>query len=379
MKISVSTASGVEAVTKRELYDIAGQKDLAAINGRITFEGGWKEVSECNLNLRTADRVGIVLGEFKAEDFDGLFEGIRNIPWEDFIDPHGKIVVSAKCVESAIHALSATQSIVKKAICTRLQRVYGINELAEDGERFKVEAAITRNFATITLDTSGEGLHKRGYRTLVGHAPLKETLAAAMIKLSVWNADRPFADLFCGSGTLPIEACLIAKNIPCGLNRNFDFLEWKCADKSIFAQVKQEATSNIDLKREVRISGFDIDDSQIKLALKHAAAAGVGEYIHFQRADAADFSSAKRYGVIISNLPYGERLSDRKGIEKLYRTYGKVFSSLKDWSAYTITPVDDFERLFGRKADKKRKLYNGGIECTYYAMLGEKPPRRERE
>ncbi|MBO4323306.1 MAG: class I SAM-dependent RNA methyltransferase [Clostridia bacterium] len=377
MKICVSSSSGVEAVVKRELNKILGESDYPAINGRITFDGEWEEIAKCNLYLRAGNRVGIVLGEFKAENFDELFDGIKEIEFERYISENGKIEVSAKSVSSKIYALSATQSVAKKAICERLKRVYGVNELEESGERYKVEISIHKDFVTVTLDTSGDGLHRRGYRGLVGEAPLKETLAAAMIELSVWNPDRPFADLFCGSGTLPIEACLIAKNIPAGLNREFDFEKWKTGYKSIIDALKDKASGEIDYDREVKISGFDIDERQLTLARKHARLAGVDKYIHFQRADVKDFSSSKEYGVIISNPPYGERLSDRREIEKIYRSYGKAFSSLKNWSAYTITPVTDFERLFGLRADKKRKLYNGKIECTYYSMLGNPPPKKK--
>ena len=377
MKICITSASGIEAVTKKELKKLIGVEELAAINGRIVFEGGWREVVKCNLLLRTASRVEIVLGEFRAENFDDLYEGVSSVEWENYIPRDGNILISVKCVQSKIYAHTATQSITKKAICERLKKVFGVNELSEDGERYKVEIAILKDFVTVTLDTSGDGLHRRGYRGLVGEAPLKETLASAMIQLSVWNSLRPFADLFCGTGTIPIEACLIAKNVPSGINREFDFEKWNLRYKSIIESLKEKARAEIDYEKEVKISGFDIDEKQLSLARKHAKIAGVDKYIHFQRADVADFSSSKEYGVIISNPPYGERLSDRKEIEKIYRLYGKAFSSLKNWSAYTLTPVTDFERLFGKRADKKRKLYNGKIECTYYSMLGNPPPKKK--
>ncbi len=379
MKISISCSSGVEAVTKRELYRILKLEELSAINGRITFDGDIEEIAKCNLLLRTANRVGIVLGEFKAGDFDALFDGIKVIEFEKYIPKDGAIVVSAKCTQSNIHAVSATQSVAKKAICERLKRFYGLTEMPEDGERYKVEIAIHKDFVTVTLDTSGDGLHRRGYRGLVGEAPLKETLAAAMIELSVWNPSRPFVDVFCGSGTLPIEACLIAKNIPAGLRREFDFEKWKWVNKSIIEDIRRGEEAKIDLDREVSIMGFDIDEKQLILARKHAKIAGVDKFIHFQKADVADFSSSKKYGVIISNPPYGERLLERKEIETLYKSYGKMCKNLSDWSVYTLTSVGDFERLFGRKADKKRKLYNGKLECNYYAMLGNPPPKQAKK
>ena len=375
MEICVTSASGIEAVTKRELYKIIGKEDLSAINGRIKFEGDESDVAKCNLNLRTGNRVEIVLGGFKAETFDDLFDGVKSIPFEEYICRDGKIIVSAKSVQSKLFAYSAIQSVSKKAICERLCKKYGVNELNESGARYKIEVAALKDYVTVTLDTSGDGLHRRGYRGLVGEAPLKETLAAALVELSVWNKTRPFADLFCGTGTIPIEACMIALNIPAGLNRSFDFQNWKRFDKKIFDRAAEEAKANIVTDADLRISGFDIDDKQLKLARKHAELAGVDKYIHFQRADMRDFSSRFSHGVIISNPPYGERLSDRKEVEKLYRDYGKKVASLDDWCAYTLTPVDDFERLFGKKADKKRKIYNGKIECCYYSHLAP-PPKK---
>lgn len=375
MKICVTSASGIEAVTKRELYKIIGKEDLPAINGRIKFEGDESDVVKCNLNLRTGNRVEIVLGGFKAETFDDLFDGVKSIPFEEYIDRDGKIIVSAKSVQSKLFAYSAIQSVSKKAICERLCKKYGVNELNESGARYKIEVAALKDYVTVTLDTSGDGLHRRGYRGLVGEAPLKETLAAALVELSVWNKTRPFADLFCGTGTIPIEACMIALNIPAGLNRGFDFQNWKRFDKKIFDRAAEEAKANIVTDADLRISGFDIDDKQLKLARKHAELAGVDKYIHFQRADMRDFSSRFSHGVIISNPPYGERLSDRKEVEKLYRDYGKKVALLDDWCAYTLTPVDDFERLFGKKADKKRKIYNGKIECCYYSHLAPLPKK----
>lgn len=376
MEICVTSASGIEAVTKRELYKIIGKEDLSAINGRIKFEGDESDVAKCNLNLRTGNRVEIVLGGFKAETFDDLFDGVKSIPFEEYIDRDGKIIVSAKSVQSKLFAYSAIQSVSKKAICERLCKKYGVNELNESGARYKIEVAALKDYVTVTLDTSGDGLHRRGYRGLVGEAPLKETLAAALVELSVWNKTRPFADLFCGTGTIPIEACMIALNIPAGLNRSFDFQNWKRFDKKIFDRAAEEAKANIVTDADLRISGFDIDDKQLKLARKHAELAGVDKYIHFQRADMRDFSSRFSHGVIISNPPYGERLSDRKEVEKLYRDYGKKVALLDDWCAYTLTPVDDFERLFGKKADKKRKIYNGKIECCYYSHLAP-PPKKQ--
>jgi len=375
MRICVSCASGVEAVTKRELYKL-GYGDVPAINGRLYFDGDYEDLARCNLFLRTANRVYLLLGEFKACNFDQLFDGISAIEWEKYVNSLGKIDVVAKCVNSNIHAVSVTQSITKKAICKRLMPSGGI--LAETQERYRIEVAILKDYVTVLLDASGSGLHRRGYRGLVGEAPLKETLASAIIDLTVWNESRPFADLFCGSGTFAIEACMKALQIPPGINRDFDFLHWKKFDSLPFESIKKQAISNVK-QLPIRLSAFDIDENQLKLARKHAKLAGVADYIHFQRCDMREFSSTKKYGVIVSNPPYGERLSDRPEIEKLMRDYGKVYKSLDDWCAYTLTPVTDFERLFGKKADKKRKLYNGPIECNLYCMLGSAPPKRDKK
>lgn len=379
MKICVTTASGIEAVTKREIAEITGETELKAQDGRICFEGDFDTIAKCNLLLRTANRVEIVVGEFKAENFDELFDGVKAVDWEKYVDKDGKIIVSAKSVMSKLFAYSAIQAITKKAVCERLKSAYKSINLPESGARYKIEASIRKDYVTLTLDTSGEGLHRRGYRGLVGEAPLKETLAAALIKLTVWNPSRPLADVFCGTGTIPVEAALSALKIPSGINRDFDYLSWKGVNRDLFEKIKEKAISEIDTEREVRISGFDIDENQLKLARKHAEIAGVKDKIHFQRADMRDFSSRFSHGVIISNPPYGERLSERREIEKLYRDYGNMVKTLDEWCCYTLTSVDDFERLFGRKADKKRKIYNGKLECNFYSMLAAPPIRARLE
>lgn len=372
MRICVSCASGVEAVTKRELYKL-GYGEIPAVNGRLYFDGDYIDLFKCNLFLRTANRVYVLIGEFKAKNFDELYDGIASIEWEKYLNVDGKIDVTAKCVNSNIHAVSVTQSITKKAICKRLMPNGGY--LSETQERYRIEVAVVKDYVTVLFDSSGSGLHKRGYRGLVGEAPLKETLASAIIDLTVWNENHPFADLFCGSGTFAIEACMKACKIPPGINRDFDFLHWKNVDVCAYEQLKRQAYSQIKPLSN-RLIGIDIDENQLKLARKHAKLAGVSEYIHFQQMDMREFLSKQKYGVIISNPPYGERLSERAEIETLMRDYGKVYKRLDDWSAYTLTPVTDFERLFGKKADKKRKLYNGPIECNLYSMMGNPPPKR---
>lgn len=371
MKIVVSAASGIEAVAKRELNKL-GIPEAPAINGRICFEGGDEELAKCNLYLSTASRVYINLGEFNCASFDDLFNGVVALPVEDYISPDGKVMVEAKLVDSALFAYSATQSVAKKAISERLIKAYKLKTLSENGARYVVEISVVKNHATVLLNASGEGLHRRGYRKMVGDAQIKETLAAAMIDLSVWNPQRPFADIFCGTGTIAIEAALKARNIPAGINREFDFFYHKYFDKKIFDEIKSKAISEIKPKAEQKIFASDIDEKQLSLLYKHAKAAGVEGDITVKVADMRDFKTDLKRGVIISNPPYGERLSDRAEIERLYRGLGEVAVVNPDWCFYTLTPVDDFERLFGKKADKKRKLYNGRIQCFYYAHLAKK-------
>lgn len=374
MNISISAPSGLEGVTKREIYNLTGE-NLTAINGRLITEGDIKKVALFNLNLRTASRVFIVIGSFKATTFDELYNNVASLNFEDYISKDGKILVYGSAIESKLMSVSASASIIKKAICTRLSKKYN-SVLSESEERYKIEFVIRRDYVTISLDTSGEGLNKRGYRREnIGDAPLKENVAAALIMLTVWNKSKPMVDLFCGSGTFPIECALIAKNVAPGLYRDFDFLHYKTFDTSFYQDMINEAKSKIDDSNDFKIMGFDIEESQIKLARKHAEKAGVLEVIHFQRADMRDFSSKLKNGVIISNPPYGERLLDRKEIVKLYKDYGKLYQSLQDWSAYTLTSVSDFERLFNKKATKRRKIYNGKLECCFYSVLGAKPQK----
>ena len=372
MQIAVSAPSGLEGVVKREIFKLT-KIDAPALNGRITLEGDIERVALFNLHLRSASRVFIKLGSFKAQTFDELFDGTLEIDFENYISKNGKIEVYGSSIESKLSSVQASASIIKKAICKRLINHYK-SELKESEERYKIEFILRRDYVIISLDTSGESLNKRGYRKeLIGDAPLKENVAAALIMLSVWNKSRPLADLFCGSGTIPIEAAMIAKNIAPGLYRDFDFLHYKKFNLSFYNKMIEDAKSAIDNDIDLKIYAFDIEESQIRLARKHAEKAGVLDSIHFQRADMRDFSTKLQDGVIITNPPYGERLLSRKEIVNLYRDYGKVYSSLNNWSAYTLTSVSDFERLFFKKADKKRRIYNGKLDCTYYQVLAKKP------
>lgn len=368
LELSVTSASGIEAVTKRELEGL-GYAPGGATYGRISFEGDYRDMARANVMLRTANRVFINIARFHAETFDELFDGIKNIPWQSIIPKNARVIVNAKSFKSKLYALSSIQKITKKAIVTAM------GSLFESGGTYTIEVVVNEDDVLVALDTSGTALHKRGYRTYVGEAPLRETLASAIILLSIWKWDRPFVDPFCGSGTLPIEAALIATNTAPGLNRNFAFENFIKAPE-VITSVKEEARDNIVLDRDLRISGFDINKDAISLALRHARNAGVDNKIHLQVADMRTLSSRFSHGVIVTNPPYGERLLGEKELQTLYRDFGKVYRSLDDWSAYVITSYDNFERYFGARADKTRKLYNSELECKLYRYLGAPPKRK---
>lgn len=374
MKITVSAPSGLEGVVKRELYKLTGC-DSQAVNGRLTIDGDIKAVATLNLYMRTASRVYITIGSFKAETFDELFDNLLKLDFENYIDKVSKITVLSNIFESKLNSLQAVSSVSKKAICKRLENFYK-SKLTENGYNHEIEIAIRHDFVTVNLNTSGEPLHKRGYRTSVGDAPIKENVASCLLDLSVWNKSKTLVDLFCGSGTILIEAGRIVKNIPSGLDRDFAFLHFEKFDVSFYAKMLEEAKNAIVKSENVTLIGYDIEESQIKLARAHAKKAGVSDVVRFEVKDMREFSSTESYGVIVTNPPYGERISDRNQIVKLYRDFGKVYKSLNEWSVFAITPVTDFERLFGKKADKKRKIYNGKLECTYYSVLGAKPPKK---
>lgn len=374
LNIEVAVASGIEAVVKRELLRL-GYEPSGANLGRIEFEGTFEDVLRANVFLRSANRVRIELSKFKAETFDELFDGIFAMRWQDVLTKDAKIVVDAKSVKSKLFALSAVQSIVKKAIISKLSTVYNCS-FNESGAAYCIEAAIVDDVVTVTLDTSGEGLHKRGYRTYLGDAPIRETLAAALIQLSVWNPDRPLIDPFCGSGTIPVEASLIGLDIAPGMNRNFACEQFANAPK-VREKVQEEALQRIKRDRQLHISGFDINKDAIKLAFKHAERAGVKDNIHFQVQDMRDLSSKYAHGVIITNPPYGERLMKEDELKALYRDFGKVTAKLDEWCVYAITSYRAFEKYFGRRADKVRKLYNSELECNFYQYLASPPPKKD--
>ena len=372
MKITVTCPSGLEGITKKEIYSLLGV-DAPFYNGAATFTGGIEEVQKCNLFLRTASRVYFNLGGFKCSSFDDLFDGLNGIDFENYIAADGKLFITAALVESKLTALSATCSVAKKAIYTRLSTYYKKN-LTESGERYKIHLSIHRDYATVLLDTSGEGLHKRGYRPITSSAPIKENVAAALINLTVYKDEKPLIDPFCGSGTFLIEAAQRALKIPPGLNRDFDFLHFKKFDNSGFFELKKQAEANILKDKKLNVTGYDIDPVQISVAKKSAQKAGVLDHINFVCRDMREAERTGDLGVIITNPPYGERLLSRAEIETLYRDFGKIYSQkFEDYSLYALTNVSDFERLIKKKAQKKRKIYNGKLECAFYSVFGTKP------
>ena len=370
MKLLIPTATGIEAVVKRQL-DILGYPDTRAINGRIAVDGcTWLDVARLNMFLRSGERVLIQLAEFSASDFDELYQGVTSVPWGEIVSKDGRVTVITKAVNSKLFAHHSIQAVGKKAIVSVLQQKYGT--MLENGEEYKVELDITNDVCSVNLDTTGVGLHKRGYRTIPYDAPLKETTASALIDLSVWNPDKVFTDLFCGSGTLPIEAAMKALKIAPGLNREFAFQEWGCVDADAYSLAVEEA-NDIRVERNLNIIGGDISPKAIEIAQFHAKQAGVDKCIKFNLRDAREFVSNASYGVNISNPPYGERLGDIEQARQIARDMGKLYKTLDKWNFYFLSPVDTFERDFGRRADKKRYIYNAGIKCSYYTFNGPKP------
>lgn len=369
---------GTEAVLKKEITNL-GYEISEVDNGRVNFLGDAEAVALANIHLRTAERVMIMVGDFHAETFDELFEGIKALPWEEFIPKDGRFwVTKASSVSSKLFSPSDIQSIAKKAMVERLKGIYGIEHFKETGSDYPVRIFINKDRVLVSLDTTGTSLHKRGYRKLEVEAPISETLAAALIMITPWKWDRILIDPFCGSGTFPIEAAMMAAHIAPGLNRHFTAEAWEnCIPKDIWKDVREEAYGDIIENREVDIQGFDIDDKAVRIARKNAIAAGVDHLVHFQQRGVEKLSHKKKYGFIITNPPYGERMFDKEELPELYTTIGKVYRSLDAWSMYLITSYEDAEKYIGRKADKNRKIYNGMIKTYYYQFLGPKPPKRK--
>ncbi|BFI98914.1 MULTISPECIES: THUMP domain-containing class I SAM-dependent RNA methyltransferase [Priestia] len=377
-KIIATAAMGIEALVAKEVRALG--YDCEVDNGKVIFEGDELAIARCNLWLRTADRIKVQVGQFKARTFDELFEQTKALNWGDYLPVDAQFPVSGKSVKSKLFSVSDCQSIVKKAIVDSMKKHYNKTTgwLEETGSTFKIEVALLKDVATLTIDASGAGLHKRGYRVGQGEAPLKETLAAALIMLTPWNADRPFVDVFCGSGTIAIEAALIGQNIAPGFNRDFLSEEWPWMSASIWDKAREEAEDLANYDQVLDIAGHDIDHRMVKVAEQNAFEAGLGDLIQFKQMQVRDFTTPKEYGIIIGNPPYGERLSDRPSVEKMYAEMGEAFSKLDTWSIYMLTSHEQFEQYYGKKATKKRKLFNGFIKTDYYQYWGPRPPRNDQ-
>lgn len=368
---------GLESVLKKEIEDL-GYKIIQVEDGRITFSGDETAISRANIFLRTTERVLLKIAKFKAETFDELFEGTKAIPWENYIPANGKFwVAKATSIKSKVFSPSDIQSIMKKAMVERLKQVYKVDWFQEDGEAYPLRVTIMKDEVTVGIDTTGESLHRRGYRKLTSKAPITETLAAALIMLTPWNKDRILIDPFCGSGTIPIEAAMIGANIAPGMKRSFLSEDWSgLVPKKTWYSAIEEAN---DVKRkdvEMTIQGLDLDGEIIKAARQNAVLAEVDQYIHFQQKAVSDLSHSKKYGFIITNPPYGERLEEKETLPGLYKEIGRAFSSLDAWSYYIITGYEDAQKYIGRKADKNRKIYNGMMKTYFYQFMGPKPPKR---
>ena len=368
---------GLEAVMKREILDL-GYEVSQVEDGRVTFIGDAEAVCRANIFLRTTERILLKVGSFKAETFEELFQGTRAIPWEQYIPRDGKFwVAKASSIKSRLFSPSDIQSIMKKAMVERMKGAYGITWFPEDGASYPLRVFLYKDVVTVAMDTSGDSLHKRGYRTLTSKAPITETLAAALLMLTPWKPDRILVDPFCGSGTFPIEAAMMAANMAPGMNREFLAEEWKnLIPKKCWYEAMDEANDLVKDDISVDIRGYDIDGEIVRAARANAAAAGVDHLIHFQQRPVSQLSHPKKYGFLITNPPYGERIEDKKNLPELYKTIGERFAALDSWSAYIITAYEDTERYFGRKADKNRKIYNGMMKTYFYQFMGPKPPSR---
>ncbi len=371
---------GLEAVLKKEIIDLG--YDVSRVeDGRITFIGDEEAVCRVNVFSRTAERILIKVGSFTAVTFEELFEGTKALPWEEYIPVDGKFwVAKAASVKSKLFSPSDIQSIMKKAMVERMKQTYPIVRFEETGASFPIRVFIMKDEVTIGLDTTGESLHKRGYRKLTAKAPIAENLAAALIMLTPWHEGRILVDPFCGSGTIPIEAAMMAANMAPGMNRDFLSQQWEhLIPKRDWYDCMDEANDLVDTSVKTDIQGYDIDKDMVAIAKENARLAGVEHMIHFQARDVAELSHAKKYGFLITNPPYGERISDKEQVGQLYRIIGERFNNLDSWSLYLITSYENAERDIGRKADKNRKIYNGMMKTYYYQFMGPKPPKKDRQ
>ncbi|MGI6068941.1 MAG: THUMP domain-containing class I SAM-dependent RNA methyltransferase [Blautia sp.] len=369
---------GLEAVLKREILDL-GYEISKVEDGKVTFWGDAQAVADANIFLRTAERILLKVGEVKAVTFDELFEATKALPWEKYIPADGKFwVAKANSIKSKLFSPTDIQSIMKKAMVERMKQVYHVSWFPEDGSSFPVRVAFMKDVATIGIDTTGVSLHKRGYRQMTAKAPISETLASALILLTPWNRDRILVDPFCGSGTFPIEAAMMAANMPPGRDREFLAESWKhLVPRKHWYEAVEEAEDVIDREVQVDIQGYDIDPEVLKAARENARLAGVDHMIHFQQRAVKDLSHPKKYGFLITNPPYGERLEEKEALAGLYREIGESFRRLSDWSMYLITSYEKAEHDIGRKADKNRKIYNGMIKTYFYQFMGPKPPKKK--
>lgn len=369
---------GLEAVLKKEILDL-GYEISQVEDGRVTFLGDDEAICRANVFLRTAERVLLKVGSFPAGTFEELFQGTKSIPWEEYISKDGKFwVAKASSIKSRLFSPSDIQSIMKKAMVERMKSHYGVSWFPETGAAFPIRVFLYKDMVTVGIDTTGESLHKRGYRTLTSKAPITETLAAALIMLTPWKADRILVDPFCGSGTFPIEAAMIAANMAPGMNRSFLSEDWNgLIPKKLWYEAMDEANDLVNTEVETDIQGYDIDGEIIRAARQNAERAGVDHLIHFQQRPVSSLSHPKKYGFLITNPPYGQRLEEKESLPALYREIGERFRHLDSWSAYLITSYEDAEKYIGRKADKNRKIYNGMMKTYFYQFLGPKPPRKK--
>lgn len=373
-QLVATAAMGLESIVAQEVQDLGYETRVE--NGKVYFEGDETAIARCNLWLRVADRVKIVVAEFPAHTFDQLFENTKAIEWEKFLPVDAAFPVSGKSVKSKLFSVPDCQSIVKKAIVERMKFHYKrLGFLDESGATYKIEVSILKDVATLTIDTSGAGLHKRGYRQSQGEAPLKETLAAALVKISRWSPSRPFVDLFCGSGTIPLEAAMIGQNIAPGYNREFISEEWNWMKEKIWEDARNEADDLANYDQPLEIIGSDIDHRMVTIAQCNALEAGFGDLITFKQMQATDFTTKLLDGVIISNPPYGERIGEKEEIENVIRTLGQIMKNYPTWSVYMLSSMENFEELYGKKATKKRKLFNGFIRTDLYQYWGQKSKR----
>lgn len=368
---------GLEAVLKKEIIDL-GYEISQVEDGRVTFIGDAEAICRANVFLRTAERILLKVGSFTAVSFEELFQGTKNIPWEDYIPQDGKFwVAKASSIKSKLFSPSDIQSVMKKAMVERMKSRYGVNWFAENGSAYPLRVFLYKDKVTIGMDTSGDSLHKRGYRTMTSRAPITETLAAALLMLTPWKKDRILVDPFCGSGTFPIEAAMMVANIAPGMNRSFLAEDWKnLIPRKCWYEAMDEADELVDREASADIQGYDIDGEIIRAARANAERAGVDHLIHFQQRPVSQLSHPKKYGFLITNPPYGERLEEKAALPAIYRELGERFAALDSWSAYVITSFEDAEKYIGRKADKNRKIYNGMLKTYFYQFSGPKPPRR---